>query len=90
MLYGFNIFSKLNNKLEKLSKTTLILNPLKEYFTDITGSASFKNCDLIDHISVKAQIDQVINDPKATFAMGERAFTDLYPYLWEQHFLKRA
>ncbi len=64
--------------------------PLKDYFTDMTDSLSFKNCDLIDPVSVKAQIDKVIDDPKATFAMGERAFTDLYPYLWEQYFLKRA
>ena len=64
--------------------------PLKDYFTDMTDSLSFKNCDLIDPVSVKAQIDKVIDDPKATFAMGERAFTDLYPYLWEQHFLKHA
>ncbi len=64
--------------------------PLKEYFKDITGSVSFNNCDLIDPSSVRAMIDQVIEDPKATFAMGERAFMNLYPYLWEQNFLKRA
>ena len=64
--------------------------PLKDYFTDMTGSASFANCDLIDPASVRSQIEEVINDPKATFAMGERAFMNLYPYLWEQNFLKRA
>jgi asparagine synthase (glutamine-hydrolysing) len=64
--------------------------PLKDYFKDITGSVSFANCDLIDPVSVRTQIDEVIEDPKATFAMGERAFMNLYPYLWEQNFLKRA
>ena len=64
--------------------------PLKEYFTDITESVSFGNCDLINPKSVKEQIDEVINDPEATFVMGEKAFSSLYPYLWEQGFLKRA
>ncbi|MCR5301263.1 MAG: asparagine synthase (glutamine-hydrolyzing) [Lachnospiraceae bacterium] len=64
--------------------------PLKEYFTDITGSVSFMNCDLIDPADVKAQINRVIEDPGATFAMGEKAFASLYPYLWEKEFLKRV
>ena len=63
--------------------------PLKEYFTDLIGSSSFAGCDLIDPAAVRSQILRVIEDPKATFAMGEKAFTDLYPYLWEQNFLKR-
>ncbi len=64
--------------------------PLKDYFTDMTGSVSFNNCDLIDPASVRRMVSEVIEHPKATFAMGERAFMSLYPYLWEQNFLKRA
>lgn len=64
--------------------------PLKDYFLDITGSSSFANCDLIDPSAVRAQIKEVIDDPAATFAMGEAAFMNLYPYLWEQNFLKHA
>ena len=64
--------------------------PLKEYFLEMTESSSFIGCDLIDPGAVRAEVSEVINNPKATFAMGERAFSDLYPYLWEQHFLKRA
>lgn len=64
--------------------------PLKEYFTDIIGSVSFDNCDLIDSPDVKSRVNEVINNPKATFGMGEDAFMRLYPYLWEQYFLKRA
>ena len=64
--------------------------PLREYFTDITGSVSFANCDLIDPVSVRNRINEVINNPDATFGMGETAFTSLYPYLWEQYFLKHA
>ncbi|MCR5590797.1 MAG: asparagine synthase (glutamine-hydrolyzing) [Lachnospiraceae bacterium] len=64
--------------------------PLRTYFLEMTESSSFIGCDLIDPGTVRAEISEVINNPKATFAMGEKAFMDLYPYLWEQHFLKRA
>ncbi|MCR5686510.1 MAG: asparagine synthase (glutamine-hydrolyzing) [Lachnospiraceae bacterium] len=64
--------------------------PLKDYFMDMTGSSAFLNCSLIDPPSVKAQIYEVIDNPRATFAMGEKAFMNLYPFLWEQYFLKRA
>ncbi|MBO4903646.1 MAG: asparagine synthase (glutamine-hydrolyzing) [Lachnospiraceae bacterium] len=64
--------------------------PLKDFFLDTTGSVSFCNCDLIDPAAVRAQIKEVIDDPKATFAMGEAAFMNIYPYFWEQYFLKHA
>lgn len=64
--------------------------PLKEYFTDIITSSDFANCDLIDSASVRASVEQVINNKAATFAMGEAAFVRLYPYLWEKAFLKRG
>ena len=63
--------------------------PLKEYFTDILDSWSFSSCDLINPGQVRADIEAVINDENATFAMGENAFSGLYPYLWEQAFLKQ-
>ena len=63
--------------------------PLKEYFTDITDSVSFRNCDLIDPGEVEQKVSDVIKDPSATFAMGEQAWSSLYPYLWEQNVLKR-
>ncbi len=62
--------------------------PLKEYFTDTVSSQSFGNCDLIDPVKVKHLVTEVIEDPAATFAMGENAFKALYPYLWEQNFLR--
>lgn len=64
--------------------------PLKQYFTDILDAQDFINCDLIDAGKVRSQILGVINDPQATFAMGEKAWSDLYPYLWERAVLKRA
>jgi asparagine synthase (glutamine-hydrolysing) len=63
--------------------------PLKEYFTDVISSADFRNCNLIDPASVSAKVSQVINDPGATFARGEQAWSALYPYLWEKNVLKR-
>lgn len=63
--------------------------PLKEYFTDIVSSSSFKECTLIDPVSVSSKITQVINDPGASFAQGEQAFSSLYPYLWEKNVIRR-
>lgn len=64
--------------------------PLKEYFTDIITSESFNTCDLIDSQKVRADVENVINNKAATFAMGESAFSGLYPYLWEQSFIKHT
>lgn len=64
--------------------------PLRDYFTDMINSVSFGNCDLIDPATVKAKVMHVIEDEKATFEAGETAFMSLYPYMWEQDFLKRA
>ena len=64
--------------------------PLKEYFTDILASGDFVNSNLINAGRVRDEILNVINNPNATFAMGEQAWSDLYPYLWERAVLKRA
>jgi len=63
--------------------------PLKEYFTDTVSSASFLNCSLIDPKQVSSMVMKVINDENASFAMGEQAFSSMYPYLWEENVLKR-
>lgn len=62
--------------------------PLKEYFIDNINSASFTNSSYINQDKVKTEILNVINNDKATFADGEKAWSDFYPYLWEQNFLK--
>lgn len=62
--------------------------PLKEYFTDLITSSDFNSCDLIDAQSVRSDIENVINNPNATFGMGEAAFVRLYPYLWEKSFVR--
>lgn len=64
--------------------------PLKEYFTDIIESGDFINCNLINAKKVRAEIQSVIDNKDATFAMGEKAWSDLYPYLWEKNVIKRS
>ena len=62
--------------------------PLKEYFLDRIESLDFMNCSYINSEKTKTEILNVINNPHATFAEGEMAWSDFYPYLWEQNFLK--
>ena len=62
--------------------------PMREYFEDVISSEAFRSCDLIRPEQVKAQVEQVIHNEKATFIMGEEAWSALYPYLWEQAVLK--
>lgn len=64
--------------------------PLRGYFEDVLESQDFKNCDLINPQKVQSEVREVIQNPSATFAMGEKAFSDLYPYLWERAVLKHA
>lgn len=63
--------------------------PMKAYFMDIINSQAFNNCDLINPAEVKRQVTQVIDNPGATFAQGEMAWSMLYPFMWEQAVLKR-
>ena len=62
--------------------------PMRKYFEDVISSSSFKSCDLIQPERVKSQVEQVIHNDKASFIMGEEAWSALYPYLWEQAVLK--
>lgn len=64
--------------------------PLKSYFEDTIQSGDFRSCNLIDAKAVRAQVEQVIHRPDATFAMGEQAWSALYPYLWERAVLKHT
>ncbi len=62
--------------------------PLKEYFMAAVTEQDFLNSDLIDPGKVRTKVEQVITDPGATFAMGEEAFSAIYPYLWHRAFLR--
>jgi len=63
--------------------------PLKQFFLDTINSQSFKSSDLIDPEAVAGKINSVIFDSKALFLDGEKAWTMLSPFLWEQAVLKR-
>ena len=63
--------------------------PLKEYFLDKINSVDFANCSFINKDKVRAEVLNVINNPSATFADGEKAWSDFYPYLWEQNFFRK-
>lgn len=64
--------------------------PLKEYFLDTVHSASFAGSGLIHPSQVREKVERVILNKDATFAMGEEAFSSLYPYLWERVMLNNA
>ncbi len=64
--------------------------PLKSFFLDTINTQSFKECDLIDSKNVADLIIRVIHDHNVSFSKGERAWTLLMPYLWEQAVLKKA
>ena len=63
--------------------------PLKQFFWDTIHSQSFKECKFIDHKTVAGKINNVIQSPNASFLDGERAWTMLSPFLWEQAVLKK-
>lgn len=56
--------------------------PLRSYFMDTLGSAAFNNCDLVDAPRARRLVEQVVNDPGATFKSGEQAWWSVLPYLW--------
>lgn len=64
--------------------------PMREYFMDMVSSEDFATCDLINPKVARSYVESVINDENATFAMGEKAFSAVYPYLWKKGFLNRA
>jgi asparagine synthase (glutamine-hydrolysing) len=64
--------------------------PLRQFILDTIASRPFLSCALIDPEQTAREVRRVINDPQATFHMGEAAWTLLAPYLWEQSVLRRA
>lgn len=62
--------------------------PLREYFTDLTDSQDFRSCDLISPAETREAVRKVTENPEASFAEGEKAFSMLYPYLWEKNVIK--
>jgi len=64
--------------------------PLKGYMLDTISSSAFRQCQLIDPADVANKIRSVIDNPAAKFTEGERAWTMLTPFLWEQAVIRRG
>lgn len=64
-------------------------NELKEYFLDTVHSRAFAESVLVDASKVRSRVESVIYGENAKFTEGERAWSDLVPYLWGNSFLKR-
>ncbi|WP_147819502.1 asparagine synthase (glutamine-hydrolyzing) [Salidesulfovibrio onnuriiensis] len=62
--------------------------PLREFFMDEVSSIAFSACDLVDKETARSRLQAVMDDPDATYAQGEAAWTALVPYFWEQALLK--
>lgn len=62
---------------------------MKDYLLDMIHSRQFEECPLIDTMRVRKQVEKVICDEKATYLEGEKAWTDLVPYLWEKAVIKK-
>jgi asparagine synthase (glutamine-hydrolysing) len=58
--------------------------PLRGYFLDTVSSRGFNECPLVDAPRAQRLVQQVIEDPHATFKTGESAWWSVLPYLWSQ------
>ena len=63
--------------------------PLKGFMLDTISSRAFKECPLINPKIVANNIKNVIDRPAAKFSEGQKAWTMLSPYLWQQSVIKR-
>lgn len=63
--------------------------PLRPFFTEALESKDFNNCNLIDSVSVKKEVTEVMNNPAATFSAAEHAWRQISPYFWEKGFLDK-
>jgi asparagine synthase (glutamine-hydrolysing) len=63
--------------------------PMRNFFNEIQSSKNFKDCNLIEPISVTRNIENIITDPNATFHQAEHAWQMLTPFLWQEGFLNR-
>ena len=68
--------------------TDWIRTSWKTYFLDITHSESFRTSGLIDSVSVKKSVEQLMAARHPKFADGQQVWNQIMPYLWEQSFLK--
>lgn len=60
----------------------------KNYLTDLVNSTEFTQSALIEAAVAKSIVMQVINNPKASYKDGEKAWRAIVPYFWEKAMLK--
>ncbi|MFZ5553411.1 MAG: asparagine synthase (glutamine-hydrolyzing) [Bacteroidota bacterium] len=63
--------------------------PWKEFLLDVVSSSSFSNSSLVNAEDAKLHLNKVINGNEVKFKDGERAWTRIMPYFWEQAMLNR-
>jgi asparagine synthase (glutamine-hydrolysing) len=65
-------------------------NDLRDWFGDIVNSNDFSSSSLLkDSHSLKKRIEQVLSREENSYAIAEKAWSDLTPFLWEKAVLKR-
>jgi len=64
--------------------------PWKSFLQDTLASQSFKEFDLTDTKAAQQKLEQLWKTPTATNEQAEEAWLALAPYLWHEHFFKRA
>jgi asparagine synthase (glutamine-hydrolysing) len=58
--------------------------PLKGFFMETLSSTAFRQCELVDPKEARRRVDLVMNNPRASFKDGERAWWGVLPFLWSQ------
>ncbi len=61
-----------------------IKGPLRHFVTDTLADQRFKDSEVIQPEVVTRMVRKVLDDPAASFADGERAWTHLAPFFWER------
>lgn len=81
------------NRKSKIGFNTPILEwlrgPWRSFIADTIASASFRNCDLINHSEITRMMDCIWHTDTQDVAHGEYAWFLLSPYFWQQAVLKQ-
>ncbi len=70
--------------------TEWIKGPIKNFCLDVINSKEFKQSEFVNGKELTDRLKNIIENPKATFADGEKWWRDMSPFFWEQGFLKKV
>jgi asparagine synthase (glutamine-hydrolysing) len=62
----------------------------KDWLDDTIHSTDFKNCDLVNHTTATMAYNRFRHKAQLTVIEGEELWLQISPYLWQEHFFKRA